>query len=289
MKESDLQALIRLLEDPDEDIFRTVSKKLNDEGEAVVPMLEKAWEEATEERIQYRIEALIQDIQFSHTSEKLLEWKETEERDLLKGCLIIARFQYPDLDEEKVHEQIDKIARDIWIELHDDLTALEKVRVINHILYSVYGFSGNPTNFYSPQNNFINSVLETKKGNPLTLSIVYSIVAQKIQLPVFGVNLPKNFILAYRDDYRSQETFDPEINDHILFYINPYSKGAVLGKEELVEFLNQQKIKPRRDYFVPCNNILIIERLLNNLIFAYNKLGYQEKVVLLERLLKVLE
>jgi len=264
-------------------------KRLSDLGEPVIPALEEAWETSQDELLQYRIESLIQTIQFNSTYAQLAQWKVSEDQDLMQGCFIIARSQYPDLERKKLDEQIDKITRDIWIELNDRLTALEKVRIINHILFSTYGFSGNHANFYSPQNNYINNVLETRKGNPLSLSVVYSIVAQKLNLPVYGVNLPKHFILAYRDEYRSEETFDPEINDHILFYINPYNKGSVLGKPELEEFLRQQKLESRREYFVPCTNVFIMERLLNNLIFSFNKLGYQEKVIQLENLLKALE
>ena len=289
MKETDVAALIRLLEDPDEDVYKTVLKRLSDLGEPVIPALEEAWETSQDELLQYRIESLIQTIQFNSTYAQLAQWKVSEDQDLMQGCFIIARSQYPDLERKKLDEQIDKITRDIWIELNDRLTALEKVRIINHILFSTYGFSGNHANFYSPQNNYINNVLETRKGNPLSLSVVYSIVAQKLNLPVYGVNLPKHFILAYRDEYRSEETFDPEINDHILFYINPYNKGSVLGKPELEEFLRQQKLESRREYFVPCTNVFIMERLLNNLIFSFNKLGYQEKVIQLENLLKALE
>ncbi len=289
MKETDVAALIRLLEDPDEDVYKTVLKRLSDLGEPVIPALEEAWETSQDELLQYRIESLIQTIQFNSTYAQLAQWKASENQDLMQGCFIIARSQYPDLERKKLDEQIDKITRDIWIELNDRLTALEKVRIINHILFSTYGFAGNHANFYSPQNNYINNVLETRKGNPLSLSVVYSIVAQKLNLPVYGVNLPKHFILAYRDEYRSEETFDPEINDHILFYINPYNKGSVLGKPELEEFLRQQKLESRREYFVPCTNVFIMERLLNNLIFSFNKLGYQEKVIQLENLLKALE
>ena len=121
-------------------------------------------------------------------------------------------------------------------------------------------------------------VLESRKGNPITLGILYSVIAQRIGLPVFGVNLPKNYILAYLDEYKSEETFEKDLGEHILFYINPFRKGAVLNRSEIESFLISQNIEPSIPYFVPSSNQEIIKRLIKNLISSYEKLGYQDKI-----------
>ncbi len=287
-KENDksLHAMILLLEDPDEEIFGEIRERLLSMGNEVIPALENVWENTFNNTLQSRIEDIIQTIQFSSTQEELKLWAATGGIDLLQGTLLIARYQYPDLDEENIRQQIELIRKDVWLELNPNLTAFEKVRVINHILFDVYNFTGNTSNYHAPQNSYINNVLESKRGNPLLLSILYSCIAQGLNIPIYGVNLPEHFILAYRDEYILRESPDEE--EAILFYINPFSKGAVFSRMEIDTFLKQLKLEPNRIFYESCSNVNIIQRQLRNLITAYEKLGYPNKVEDLKELLNTL-
>ena len=278
----ELVAMIKLLEDPDEDISRLVTIKLQESGKEIISGLEKAWENTINQDLQNKIENIIQHIQFNDLKKELRDWKLSGGENLLYGAYLIAKYQFPDLYYSEIETQVEKVRKEVWIEIHDGLTALEKVRVINHIFFAIHKYAGNTTNFYSPGNSYINQVLEAKKGNPISLSILYSIVAQKLDMPVHGVNLPLNYILAYKDDYYKD---DP---DGILFYINPYNKGAVLSRREIEFFLYEQKMEPRKEYFVPCTNIITIERLLRNLVFSYEKMGYPEKIEQVNELLNII-
>jgi regulator of sirC expression with transglutaminase-like and TPR domain len=151
------------------------------------------------------------------------------------------------------------------------------VKVLNHILFDIHGFSGNTSNYHAPQNSYINNVLEGKKGNPLSLSIIYCIVAQSLDIPIYGVNLPEHFIVCYHD-------FEGEIPDNLInenrvyFYVNPFSKGSIFGQNDIDAFLKQIKREPQPHFFTPCSNLDMVIRLLNNLILAYEKLGYPDKI-----------
>jgi len=288
MENSEIQALIRLLDDPDEKIYTQIETKLVSMGEEVIPHLESAWEhESWGISFQDRIENIIHTIQFEQVKERLSNWGINGTHDLLKGMILVAQYQYPDLDENRIYEQIEKIEKDIWLELNEALTALEKVRIINHILFEVHGYSSNVKSFHSPQNSFINEVLDSKKGNPISLSILYSIIAQKHGIPLIGVNLPKHFILAYRDDFMIDLRPDGDIK--VLFYVNPFSRGAVFSKREVDDFLKQLDIEPKPEYYLPCSNVEIMQRVLNNLIYSYQKLGYSDKVEELKELKKLLK
>jgi regulator of sirC expression with transglutaminase-like and TPR domain len=283
MTDKEINALITLLDDPDKDIYQAISKTLLDKGIEIVPDLEKAWENSSASSVQDRIESIIQKIQLNHIHKSLTMWLNNGANDLLEGAFIIAKYQYPDLGFYEVINTIEKIKQDVWLEISDNLTALEKVRVINHILFDIHKFSANNSNYYSPQNSYINQVLQSKKGNPISLSIVYAVIAQKLGLPVYGVNLPKNFILAYKDEYH--DLFPS--GDEVLFYINPFNKGAVLGRKEIDVFLKQQNITPEESFYTPCSNIDIIQRVIMNLIYSYEKLGYENKVKDLNSLMKL--
>ncbi len=278
MNKKEVFALISLLDDPDELVFRQVSTKFLSLGQEVIPVLEDAWEHSFDTLIQNRIENIIHQIQFDLIKEALKEWAKPEQQDLLEGALLIARYQYPDIDVAKILKQIAQIKQDVWLELNEYLTALEKVKIINHILFDVHNFSGNTTNYHAPQNSYINNVLESKKGNPLLLSIIYTIIAQELEIPIYGVNLPEHFILCFADiEMMGMPTSKGNEGSNVLFYINPFSKGAVFGQKEVDAFLMQLKLAPLAKYYEPCSNLEIIKRLLRNLISSYEKLGYPDK------------
>ncbi len=287
MTREEIQALLQLLDDPNQVVNQTVTTRILEQGPTILPDLEAAWEGSMDPLHQDRIINLIQEIQTHYNHNELLKWVQTGQNDLLRGVFLISRYQYPDLEIKELEISLNRIIKDVWLELNNNLTALEKVRILNHIIYDVHGFTKNTKNFYSPQNSFINQVLETGKGNPITLAVVYIIIAQRLNLPVFGVNLPKNFILAYRDQLVTGLAFDQREED-ILFYINPYNRGAVLGRKEIEYFLKQQKIEARESHFQPCSNLEIVVRILHNLINAYHKSGYREKADLYEGVLKMI-
>lgn len=283
MTDKEINALITLLDDPDKNIYQAISQTLMDKGIEIVPDLERAWGNSSISSVQDRIENIIQKIQLNHVHSSLVVWMNNGATDLLEGSYIVAKYQYPDLGFYEIVNAIDKIKHDVWLEINDNLTALEKVRVINHILFDIHKFTANNSNYYSPQNSYINQVLQSKKGNPISLAIVYAVVAQKLGLPVYGVNLPKNFILAYKDEYH--DLFPS--GEEVLFYVNPFNKGAVLGRKEIDIFLKQQHITPEPIFYNPCGNIEIIQRMIMNLIYSYEKLGYESKVKDLNSLMKL--
>lgn len=281
-----LRAMILLLEDPDDHVFTEIQSRLLTLGNEVIPALENIWESTFNNTLQTRIEDIIQKIQFNSICEELKLWAATGGIDLLQGTLLIARYQYPDMDEKHIRNQIEMIRKDVWLELNPNLTAFEKVRVINHILFDVYNFTGNTSNYHAPQNSYINNVLESHRGNPLLLSILYSCVAQGLNIPIYGVNLPEHFILAYRDELIIRDSEEEE--EPILFYINPFSKGAVFSRREIDTFLKQLKLEPNRIFYESCRNVEIIKRQLRNLITAYEKLGYPNKVADIRELLNTI-
>lgn len=272
-------ALITLLDDPDETIYVQVKERFVTLGPPAIPHLETAWENSFDAIMQKRIETIIHTIQFELLQKALKDWARDESDDLLKGVLLLARYQYPDLDENKVKKLLHQIKQDVWLELQDDLTALEKVKIINHILFEVHQFSGNITNYHAPQNSFINNVLESKKGNPLMLSVVYMLICKELNIPVYGINLPQHFVLAYINDYANLiDVNNKTLSNNILFYINPFSKGLMFNQNDIDQFLKQLKLEPEPKYYLPCSNVEVVKRCLNNLIYSYEKLGYIEKV-----------
>jgi regulator of sirC expression with transglutaminase-like and TPR domain len=280
MKHStEISALVKLLDDTDPEVFEHVEKRLLEYGNEVIDFLENAWENTLNTVLQERIENVVHLIQFNNVKEDLTLWYQSGAFDLLKGALVINRYQYPDLDEQKLVNQIEEIKREIWLDLQYEMSSIEKVKLINHVFYNVYGFRGNTKNHNDPQNSYISQVLESKRGNQISLAILYSTLAQKLDIPVYGVNLPQHFILGYVDESRREEN-----EFSVLFYINVFNKGAIFGKHDVDHFLRQLKLDPLPGFYAPCSNVEIIRRILRNLIAAYESQGLSEKVAELQEL-----
>ena len=288
MDTKELQAMINLLEDPNQDVFRMVYNSLLSSGPEIIPELEKAWENSQDELSQDRLEDIIQKIHMNVVEKEVISWIKSDNAEILRGAYLIARLQYPDLSFSDINEPVEKIKNDVWLELNDNLTALEKVKILNHIIFNVYKYSRNSANPVNPQNSFLNQVIETKKGNSYSISIIYLAVAQKLKLPVLGVDLPKNMILAYMD-LAGSPVVPGHKDSNVLFYINPFNKGAVLGKREIEYFLRQYQIEPSESFFKPCSNRVIIERMVGALIDSYRSLGYQDKIRQMDRILTIFQ
>lgn len=279
MKENELKALISLLEDPDNEIFNHVELQLIIHGPEAIPYLEEFWEASFDLLSQTRIENIIHKIQFDQIQNDIQLWSLQNQDDLLEGLLIINRYQYPNLDENKIHFLLAEIRRNAWFQLMYDMSPVEKIKLLNNIIFREFGLSGNTANYHDPQNSFLSAVLESKKGNPISLACIYSIVAQKLDIPIFGVNLPKHFVVAYMED----------MDQSPLFYINIFNKGQIMKHDDIYSFLKQLNLPPKDDYILPCSNIEIIKRVLRNLITAYENLGSMDKKEEVSTLLKLLD
>lgn len=284
--EKEIRNLIKLLDDPDHQVYEAVKSKLNNIGVDVVKLLEEAWENSLDGLFQTRIENITKEIQFEDVRKQLKQWTEQGGEDLLEGALIIEKYQYPDFDKVKVINQIELIKKDIWLELNSQLTALEKTKIINHIIFEVHGFARSSSFQSSPQSHFMNHLLQTKKGSPFSLAILFASIAQSLELPIYGVSLPKNFILCYKDN--TTDAFKQQVENEVLFYINPFNKGVVFGNKEVELFIKQQKLENKKAYFTPCSNKETIISYVNTLIEFYKSNSDKTKVEDYEMLLKIL-
>ncbi len=282
-----LNALISLLDDPDENVYEKISEELNGYGIEVVSHLEKFRESSFNPLVHDRLEEVIHNLQYKNLYTELRNWFLTGGEDLLLGFILISKSRYPELNETEITQQIGQLSQDVWLELNKELTALAKVRVLNHILYNVHGFDGNLDKIGSPSNNYINTVLETRMGNPLSLSIIYILVAQSLKIPLYGINLPQHFIIGYANEIK--DGLETTVEKHkIRFYINAFRKGKIFSRADIEAFLKHMNVKQEKRFFLPCDNITIIKRLITNLILAYEAQGEVSRAEELKELSKAL-
>jgi regulator of sirC expression with transglutaminase-like and TPR domain len=257
MDVNELKNMVYLLDDSDDRVVSHIEEKIFSYGLSSIPFLESLWPTEESAIRQEKIVNLIKRIKQNMLAEELESWLNSEEQDLLDGVFIINKILDPNLDRQYLENQLDKIKLDAWLELNYDLTSFEKVKILNRIIFDVHKFTGDTENYHHSKNSFLSSVLERKKGNPISLAVIYSIVAQRLNIPIYGVNLPQHFILGYVKDLEwppllrfNDESLSREsqYND-ILFYINPFNNGLIFNQENIHKFLKQLKLEVKEDYF----------------------------------------
>jgi regulator of sirC expression with transglutaminase-like and TPR domain len=296
ISESELKAMLYLLDDTDEQIASTVSGRLLTEGRDIVPMLEQYWLSNQDPLRANRIEQIIRSIQNEELSTDFDRWLDSEEKSLLEACLLVSRIHYPGVDESLVVNFVEKMRLDAWMSLYNASNPHDKIKILNHIFFERYNFKGNSNDYHNPDNSLINRVIETRTGNPISLCNLYAIVAQKLGLPVFGVNLPQHFVLAYCDDthlgpivpFQAPESLNRGDYGPVLFYINPFSRGQVFLHKNIRDFLQVIQVEAQPTFFDTCQPLDILKRMLRNLHYAYQKNKDTDRAELVSHYMKKL-
>lgn len=266
--EREISALFRLIDDPDADVYDTVSEKIISFGKDIIPHLEQLWENIENEETQERIEMLIHRVHFRDLTADFIKWKE-EEGSLINGALIVAKYNYPEMQPVTVLQEIEKIRRNTWLELNSYLTPIEQINVVNSIFYNYYKQKAVEISYENPDPFLINKAIETKKGNALGNGITYLILCELLDIPVKAVNIPRQFILAYLDN--NYEAFNPKghASDHVKFYIDAVN-GQLYSHKDIENYFKKLSVHPASSYFRPKKNKKVIQFLLEELAKCFD-------------------
>lgn len=257
---TEISALLHLLDDPDEEVFEAVSTKIVDIGKPIIPNLEHLWETTPDEPTQERIEVLIHRLHYRDLAEDFRQWNVSGHHDLTLGALLTCKFQYPEMATAPVMQEIEKVRRNIWLELNNYLTPLEQINIVTSILYSYYGLKGNETNYKEPNEFLLHKTLEAKRGNQVSNGILYLLLCEMLDIPVRAINLPKQFIVAYfKYGYSDEQLLNPV--EKIEFFIDPTS-GQVFTHKDVDNYFKRISVPPIDHYFKPQKNKDVIKQLL---------------------------
>ena len=277
----EISALFHLIDDPDEEVFGTVSDRIISFGKGIIPNLENLWENTPVDTIQERIELLIHRLHYRDLTEEFNQWKLQPDPDLLSGAILVAKYMYPDLVTTTVYAEIDKMRRNIWLELNSYLTPLEQTNVITTILYNYYNLKGNEIKYNEPNEFLINKVLDGKRGNAISNGIIYLILADLLDVPIRAIHIPRQFILAYFEvDYNWQLPSNP--SHTIQFYIDPMT-GNIFTHKEIETYLKRIETDSSAHYFKPMTKKHIIRFLLREFAkcFTGDKNEYKKQELLI--------
>lgn len=267
----EVSALLTLIDDPDTEVFSTVSERIISIGKGMISDLEELWENTPEETVQDRIEMLIHKLHFRELEQDFTSWACREQPDLLDGAFLVSRYKFPDLHQAGNRSELDKLCKSVWLELNNCLTPLEQINVINRVFYSHHMYKGVEISYRHPEDFLINKVLETKRGNSIANGILYQTLCQMLDIPVRAIQIPRQFILAYFDN--ASDPFRKTAQaPKILFFIDPLS-GQVYTQKDVDHYFNRISVTPRPNFFKQMSN----QRIIAFLIEEFSKCFDDEK------------
>jgi len=275
-----IKYLLNLLDDKNKEIYAKIKPEIIKYGKEIIPELELFWANSKNKLVQNRIENIIKQINFINIKIEFKDWLKNDKYDLLTITYIISKIRNPDLDFNELKNQIFKIKDNIWLEFNDNLTGLEKVTILNKIFFDLHNFK-TITQLKNVNLSFVDNLLKTRKGDFFSISLLYLIISQRLDMPVYGVDLPNTFVLAYKDVY--SDPFDNILSkNNILFYINPFLKGRPFNREQIEAYIKQQKLKYKEAYFEITDNIIVIKNYIEYLILFYKRLKVDDYIFQLE-------
>jgi len=284
---SEISALLTLIDDPDEEVFSTVSTRIVHYGKGIIPNLENLWENTISEAVQERIEMIIHKLHYTDLVYDLTEWRNSAYHDLLFGALLVARFQYPDLQTSPVIQEIEKIRRNVWLELNSFLTPLEQANVISSIVYNYYNLKGAEVAYTNPDDFFIHKILQTRKGNTLSNGILYLVLAELLAMPVRAINIPRQFVLAFFNDDYDAASYAGNPQKKIHFYVDA-TTGQPFTHKDIENYFKRINVPPVPYYFKPMNSVRVIQVLIEELARCFDtpgKLYKRDELIRLAELL----
>lgn len=260
LENREISALFQLIDDPDEEVFSKVTERIISHGRAIIPNLENLWENSPDENVQERIELIIHKLHFRDLVEEFVEWKKGN-CELLQGALLVSKYCYPEMIATTTLQEIEKLRRNIWLELNSYLTPLEQINVISGILYSYYKLKGNEVSYDLSDDFLLTKLIENKRGNSITNGILYLILCELLDIPARAINIPRQFILGYFEiDYNFPNPTKQK-SEKINFYIDPLN-GQVYSHKDVESYFKRISVPPVPSYYKALDDKKIIQHLL---------------------------
>jgi len=277
-KEAEINALFKLIDDPDEEVFNTIADRLLNYGTPIIPDLEHLWENTLDEATLERIEIMIYKLRLQDLKEAFLEWKSKPDPSLFEGALLVTKFQFPELAIDSLRHQMEKIRRNIWLELNNYLTPLEQANVIRNILYNYYQIKGVEVNYEKPEEFLISAPLQSKKGNAIANTLLYAELCQQLEIQAQFINIPKQCIIAFYTSDWDPEEIVANPQEFIQFYVEG-TTGNAFSQKDLDQYMIRSNIEPKNSYYKALTNVKIIKKHLLEFAKCFNSptLQYKQK------------
>ena len=247
---TEIDALLRLLDDPDQTVQKAVRDRLSALGPAVLPAL-RAARTTADEPLRSLLDTTLHDLHIADIAHTWRALMKLPEPDLETGAFLIARYGYPELDIAPYQKRLDAMAGRIRPRI-EGAEGPQRAVILCAFMCEEMGFTGNEQDYYAPHNSYLNWVLDHRRGIPISLSVIFLLLARRLDLPVFGVNMPAHFLVKYLDE------------EHEVF-LDLFNGGGPVTREEATQFLKRASIPPHPSHFEAADTHLILLRMVRNL------------------------
>lgn len=276
---AEIESLMFLLEDPDPFVQEQVQLRFMELGDRAVPLLDQIRAQTKDKEEKKRAKEVLHKLTFSTLkgdfAELLLEGIGNRAQ-LERAVITLARFGHPTLRESEYVKTLDHFADMLRPSLRYKRSEREKMRILMKFIFEDLNFRGDNKDYHNPANGFIDQVIERRKGLPISLSLVAMFIARRLQLPVFGVNMPIHFMLAFVGEKEEQ-------------LIDPYDQGAEVSYDQCYFFLKKNNVTPKPEHFKMASDIDILARCIRNLMHSYERNEEHDRVQELKSLLGLVE
>ena len=276
---SEIESLMFLMEDPDPFVQEQVHLRFQELGEQAVPLLDQIRVESKDKDEKKRIKDVLHQLTFETLKEEFAELLSEgiqNRSQLEKAVLLLARFGNPTLRTSEYVKTLDHFADMIRPSLRYKRNERDKMQILMKFIFEDLNFKGDNKNYHDPANGFIDQVIDRRKGLPIALSLVAMFIARRLQLPIFGVNMPIHFMLTFVGAQEEQ-------------LIDPYDQGAEVSYDQCYFFLKKNNVTPRPEHFKMAADIDILTRCIRNLMHSYERSEDAYRVEDLKNLLAMVE
>jgi regulator of sirC expression with transglutaminase-like and TPR domain len=272
-----IHALLRLLSDPNEQVARTIQDQLARLGSGVLPFLEQALaENAT---LEPRVAHIKEEIRFGQLKDEFQRFvsQSARQEDWEHGAFLIAQLAYPDLSIPHYVECLDHLAEEFrakW--LATESPSGKAARQLSTFLFKDKGFSGNRTQYYDPDNSYMNRVIETRQGIPISLSALYVFVGKRLNLPLAGVGMPGHFLVKLESETPPQ-------------FVDCFNGGTILREQDCQQFITASGLAYDPQLLEKSSTPTMLARMLRNLLGIYEQEPEEQMARRVRAMLDLLE
>jgi len=269
----EINALLNLIEDPDDNVYQTITKRFIGFGKDVIPVLNE-FQELTDDPIQVaKINSIISQISISCIENAVADWLNSEDQSVLEASLFITAYLNPEYDRDRLFFEIEKIRKTVWLELNDYLTPLEEINVLNKIIFGHYNYKGVELDYASTTQFDPSHLLTNKLSNTFPLASVYLIISEMLGITIQPADIPKQNLLCYVEEGSSIISVE---GSDILFYIDPLN-GQVYTHLDVENYVKKMNLAHPPVTYTPSNARNFVQRWLKEIAKAEQMKGEIER------------
>lgn len=260
----EFSAIISLLDDPDTSVQESIQKRLMDYGPSCVQHLKYYASQSHNVHVRRNARRIVKAFRLKglHSLKSMVKSSMEAQVDipLEESMCLLSQFSVPEVTTPMIGATLNRIAirvHEVFVrnQMSNDLT---HIVAINRVLFEEEMFRGHESNYYQPANSYLSEVLQRKLGIPLSLAVIYLLVAERSGLQLDAVSVPLHFMVCHKETE---------------LYIDTFNCGRLVSREDCLNFMRRNGISSPEDHLVKSTNLQILNRALRNLIYAHEKLG----------------